>query len=371
MAQATGIRRDGIGGVGPNRWQALEERLAFNGKEKKRIYRKLGTMLRNGVRLPVALEFIERQATKNGKQPNAPIARIVRRWRRAVQNGTPLGDAMRANVPHEDALLIRAGEASGRLAYAFDDALALADARKKIIGAIVGNLAYPIMLILMAIGFLVFFRISLVPTFEEVMPRAAWFGPAATMTDVADFIVGNGLYIVGALVVLGILVSWSFANWTGPLRVKFDRFVPWSIYRIVSGVGFMLAVSGLVRAGMKMPDIIRLMQQNASPWLAERLRAVSHWINNGRNFGEALVLSRHGFPDEELALDLVLYASMDEFEDLLIKISYEWLEEAIASIKASMQVIFNVSLVSVGLAIGAIAMAVLSFRDIIQASSGL
>lgn len=370
MARA-GAERVSSSVVPPSAWEAFEERLAFDGKQRKRVYRKLGTMLRNGVRLPVALQALERQATKDGEKPNAPLARVIRRWRRAVDNGARLGDAMKNSIPQEDALLIIAGEESGRLSNAFDDALMLSDARKKIRGAIIGNLAYPIMLILVAIGFLIFFRTNLVPTFEEIMPRSSWFGPAAVMADVSDVFVKYGLFILGFFVLMAFLVAWSFQNWTGSLRVKFDKYPPWSVYRIVSGVGFMLAVSGLVRAGMKMPEIIRLMQKGASPWLNERLRAIGHWINNGRNFGEALVLSRYGFPDEELAIDMQLYSSMEEFEDLLVKISTEWLEDAVNRIKSAMQVVFNIAIIFIGIVIGMFATAVLSFRDIIQAGSGL
>ena len=40
----------------------------------------------------------------------------------------------------------------------------------------------------------------------------------------------------------------SLPRWTGPLRVKFDKFLPWSIYKLYNGTGFLIALKGFVAA---------------------------------------------------------------------------------------------------------------------------
>src|SRR3546814_9476613 len=77
----------------------------------------------------------------------------------------------------------------------------------------------------------------------------------------------------------------------------------------------MLAVSGMVKAGVPIPSILRTLQRGATPWYQERIAHTLWHVNNGLNLGEALHRSGFGFPDVETVKDLRAYAALDGFDE--------------------------------------------------------
>lgn len=99
------------------------------------------------------------------------------------------------------------------------------------------------------------------------------------------------------------------------------------------GSGFMVSVGSMIKSGMAIPAILRMLRRGASPWYVERLSRASYHVNNGRNLGEALHQAGHNFPDVETVQDLRAYASLTGFDDTLDKLGTEWLEEFIEKVQ--------------------------------------
>jgi type II secretory pathway component PulF len=343
----------------------LEERLDFSSERRERIYRKLAAYLRSGVKLIDALDMLYRHQTMDGRRLKSPTARIIAEWRRKVANGQNFGDAIAGYVPSGEAVLIRAGDESGRLDVALEDAIAISRARKKMVGAVVGGLAYPLLLLVLVFGFFGIFVFMVIPAFSEVYPREKWNGYPAIMADVADGMVAYGPWSLGAVIIaLGLALS-SLPWWVSPLRVQLERFPPWSVYKTLEGAGFLLSLSALIKAGVKLPDALRVMASNGSIWLRHRIMAAHRHVQNGLALGDALHRTRLRFPNEELVLDLRTYSNMDDFDVVLEKVAKEWIEQSLERIKKSFDGIRNGLLVLFGLMFMLIASGIFMMQNMI------
>lgn len=338
-------------------------KLQFGAKARTRVYRKLVRFLENSVQLSDALDTIYAHASDNGRKPKAPIALIVNEWRRQVRNGKEFGKAIQGWVPEADRLVIEGGESAGNLAIAIERAVLISGSSKKIQKTLIGGLAYPLLLLCAVIGFLIIFGNDVVPSFEQVLPKDQWRGIGAQMAILSDFVDNYLLYSIIFVIVLSAVILFSLPRWTGGLRVRFDQYPPWSLYRLVLGSGFMMTVSGMVKSGIPIPRILETLQRGASPWYRERLAGTLHHVNNGKNLGEALFMTGFMFPDKESVQDLRSYASLDKLDKTLETLGEEWLEESVQRVETQTSLLRTASLIFFGFTFGWIAVGIF---DLVQ-----
>lgn len=74
------------------RWWA---RAQLNAKARIRLYRKIATLLSNGLPLLKVLEELHLRESNDGRKPNEALAIVLADWKRTVQNGRMLSEAMR------------------------------------------------------------------------------------------------------------------------------------------------------------------------------------------------------------------------------------------------------------------------------------
>lgn len=343
-------------------------KLQFGGPQRARVYRKLGSFLKNGVPLPDALRIMWKHATDDGKKPKNPTARILRTWLDQINNGRSFGRAVTGWVPNTDRIVLEAGESAGSLAVALENALFIQESGKKIKSTIIGGLAYPALLLLLALGFMLMFATQIVPAFEEVLPRERWTGMAASMADMATF-VHRMMFPLGLAAGAGIAcIIYSLPRWVGPTRARFDRFPPWSLYRLVAGAGFMLSCSALVKAGVQIPEILRILQRGAVPWYDERISGTLRHVSNGVNLGEALYRTNLGFPDVDTVQDLRSYAELNGFDETLEALGRQWVNDSVERITNQMALMKNVAMIALGLVFMSIASGIVALQQQVQTS---
>lgn len=309
--------------------------------------------------------------TDDGKKTKGTVARVLEGWRRGVANGRSFPDAIQGTVPQSDYVLIKAGDESGRLEAALADAVYITKARKKMIGAIFSGLAYPALLVNMIIVFFVIFTTSVLPSFEEIMPREQWFGFPAMLASAADFSVS--IAPVMAVCVVGYLVLsiWSLPRWVGAARTRFERLPPWSIYKTLQGSGFLISLAALIKAGVKLPDALRVLSHGASPWLRSRLSAIQRQVSNGLSLGDAMHRTRLEFPSKDIVLDMRAYSNMDGFEEALERIGREWIDDSVVRIKKDFDAVKNILVILFGIILIAIASGIFTLQDMVTTSFAL
>lgn len=321
-------------------------KFGFGDSVRRRVWLKLAKLLENGVPIKTALESMRaRRARLKGKSDTLVLA--YDDWLTQINNGRRFSDAIRGWVGYDELLLLSAGEQSGHLEKALHSAVMLIEASKRIKAAVLGGITYPIILILISFGILYLFGIKVYPVFSRVVPEDKWVGLAADMVVFSRF-VQDWLWLAGLVVVsLIVLILGSMPYWTGQLRVRFDAYPPWSVYRVVKGSAWLIALSALVSAGVRVEDALRMMNARATPWMRERIDALLVGLSNGLTVSDALARSGHNFPDPDIVDDLGVYAQLTSFDQALETIGRETLTFSVESIQRAMKVIFNVGVVLV------------------------
>lgn len=315
---------------------------------RRRLWLKLAKMTANGVQIVNAIESIRnRRIAAGGK--NDPETIALTTWLLKIKNGARLSDAIRGWVGSEEAMLISAGEQSGTFQQALLSTARVMEAKKHITAAIVSGLSYPFFLMLMAFGVLYLFGFKIVPAFTSVVRNeAAWHGMAKAMIAVSHF-AQQWLWLLG-LVLVGLIVVFfvSLPRFDGPLRIKLDRYAPYSVYRITQGSTWLIAIAALVEAGVRIENALEQLAATGSPWLRRRLQACLFGMRAGHNMGDALARSGYDFPDREIVDDLGVYAALSGFDEGLAMLGREWLTESVEQITGRMHVVFGVSILIVG-----------------------
>ncbi len=314
---------------------------------RRRLWRKLAKMIGNGVQILQAIESIKaRRIVSGGKSDPETIA--LEAWSAAMKNGARLSEAITGWVGAEEMMLISAGEQSGTMPSALQATARVLAARKQIGDAVFKGLAYPFFLTLLSFGVLYLFGFKIVPAFTRVARGDHWHGWAKAMIEVGLF-AQHWLWLMALVfVMLTVLFFASLSRFDGALRIRLDRYAPYSVYRVMQGSAWLIAIAALVEAGMRIETALEQLSATASPWLRRRLEECLAGMRSGRNMGDALARSGYEFPDREIIDDLGVYSALSGFDTALALLGEEWLQESVDQIKMKMTVVFGVSMLIVG-----------------------
>lgn len=331
------------------------------------IYDMLELLLHNRVKLIAALREIYKAESKDGKRKKDVKAVMLYECVQSLENGRTLSDALERWVPDQEVQLIRAGERSGDLEGALRDATRLIEAKRQIIGAVVGGGLYPLFLLGMVVILLHQIANKMVPQFARILTPDQWTGPAAVLRLIADLVTNYG---GTALIVLFAFIAWVF--WSlpnmakSPIRKYLDHIPPWSIYRMLHGSTFLLNTAVMLRAGIRVQEVLIMMSKGGSPWLRLRIQAALRGINQGQNLGMALHRAGHNFPDTRAVQFLRILSDQDGFDEKLSNFSERWLVKSVAGIQAASRIILFGGIVFAGGLILLILAGVMSIQSIAQ-----
>lgn len=314
---------------------------------RKRLWVKLSKLLSNGVPIIDALNSMYLRRLESGKKKH-PTTLALAEWISKLKNGRRISQAIEGWVDRDEQMLIAAGEQSGNLAEALNSAAAVMEAKKKIRGAVIGGLIYPAIMLCIAVGVLIMFSYKIIPSFTGIVPDNKWHGIARFMINLADFSRHWIWLVVLVLIVIIIAFFSSLPRWSEGLRIKLDRYPPYSVYRMLQGSTWMISFAALVAAGVRIENALVQLSEGASPWLYVRIQSCLRGMRSGLHTGDALAKSGYGFPDLEIIDDLGVYSKLSGFDEALSIIGREWIKDSVESIQIMMQVIFGISLLSVG-----------------------
>lgn len=355
-------------------WEDFQDALAKynvkgNGKLRLRVYNKLLSLAKAGVPLSKALDSLYNLASKNGKNPSDPLALCMNSWRASVNNGETLGTAIYGWVPEEERMLIDAAGSSS-IEMAVGNAATVLESGNAMTAAIKGGVTYPAFLFAGVGVVLWVFGVQVIPAFASVKPMSEWTGIAAQMAVVSHIVSNYSLHVVGGIVgVIGGMM-YTLPWWTGPFRAKLDKNVPpWSFYRLAVGASFLLSLAALLKAGVPTTEALRKLRPAATPWLLERLDAITFHVNEGQTVGESMYLAGFQFPDEEVVEDLRLYATLGNFDERMDKLARQWIEEGVSNVQAQAAMLNMVALVAVGITVAWMGMGIMALQS--QITSGL
>lgn len=342
--------------------------IAFAGKARLKLYRKIASLMRNRFSLMDALDMLHDSASNGGKNPGEPMAIAIASWGRALNNGKTFSEALKGWAPDRERLMLSVGDVSD-LESALLNLIKVSEGSSKMIRPIIGAITYPAFLLMMAVLIIYAIGVYMVPPMIDAAPNVVWRGLAKDLVDLSGWIKDNWIIAFSTLPIVMAIIYFTISIWTGSIRVFFDSVPPWSLYRIFVGISWLLSLSALVSGGTPISTAMRALRRDASRYLKERIDKTLVFINNGDNLGQALAKTKLNFPDVEVINDLKIYSELDNFEEALNNMANEWLEESVIVIEEKAAVLNMVALLAIG---GVIAWAVMgTFEMQDQITSGM
>lgn len=324
--------------------------LKFNRKQRFRIYRKLEGMLRMNEALSRALDRLYQNASEMGKYPKRPAAIALREWFLKDRQGLPLSEAMEGWIPDGELYMIRAGEESGTMAKALSSIQMVGERAREMRAAVSYAVAYPAFMMILVSFVLWMFGVNLIQNMRKTAPpkvMEAMGGVAA----VSDFIANWGIWVIVVILAIAATITVSFPYWRGPIRAKLDMLPPWSWYRVLQGSSFLLGLSSLLGSQVPLKRALEILEDQAKPWLKERINSARQEVLRGRNLGEALRIGKFNFPDPAVAIDLEILSERADVGSVIEEVTEEWMRDQIDSLKGQAGIARNLGLVIVGVTI--------------------
>ncbi len=314
---------------------------------RRRLWLKLAKLIANGVPILQAIQtIVRRRALSHGTKDAQVIA--LNLWVKGMANGRRLSQVVNDWVSPAEKMLLSAGESSGTLYESLHAAVRVMDANRDIKSAIFKGVSYP--LALLAIGFMILYMFSfkVVPEFTKIVPPEKFSGTAKVLILLTDFTRSWVIELAALLILSVVLFFISLPRWDGRMRIIMDRYAPYSIYRIIQGSTWLIALASMLEAGVRLEYALQQLSQNADKWLRNRVQAAISGMRSGLQLGEALLRSGYEFPDAEVIDDLGIYSSLSGFDEALQIMGREWLVDSVSEIKERMAVVFSASLILVG-----------------------
>lgn len=311
------------------RWYSTQ----FGGKERIQFYESMTALLENGVPLQEALLEVSNVYSDDGKRNFHPVALAGFAMSSTVSNGKSLGMACQPWMPYQEVAIIASGEKSGNLQQAFDDCVRTIEARQKIVSLILSSSLYPALLWSLMAYLLHVVATRMVPAMARRSDPEGWTGIPHLLYSIATFVNSWGLITLISFVLFVVVSIATLPYFKGPLRVRLESLPPWSIYKALHGSTFLLNIAVMLRSNINQLDALEALELNAKPWLRERLTAARYGVRMGKNFGMALKLAGHQFPDKQAVQFLCVLATRKGFSESIHRFSTRWLANSLNSVE--------------------------------------
>ena len=334
-----------------------------------KIFKKIASLMKNRFSLMNALDMLHDGASNSGKSPSEPLAIAIAAWGRSLQSGMTFSDALKGWAPDRERLMLSVGDVSD-LESAILNLIKVTEGSTKMIRPIIGAIAYPTFLSMMAVLIIYAIGVYMVPPMIDAAPNVRWSGLAADLVNVSEWIKTYWIVAFSFLPLMIIIIYTTIGYWTGQIRVAVDNLPPWSLYKVFVGISWLLALSALVKGGTPVSTALRALRRDTSRYLQERIDKTLVFINNGDNLGQALSKTNMTFPDKEIIADLKIYSELDNFEEALENLANEWLEESVYLIEQKAAILNMVALLSIGVVIAWAVMGTFEMQDQITSSMG-
>ncbi len=334
------------------------------------VYRKLKSLIHNRFSLMEALERLYQIASKDGKNPDDTMAIALRTWMAAVRNGDSLSVAMRGWAPATELLMLSVGDITN-LELALENTIKVVEGMRRMKAPVIEAVSYPLFLLFLTTILIWGVGKFLVPPMVDAVPGLQWKGLAKSLVDLSYFVADHPLWLFLPMPILCVVVMWTFPRWRSGFRPFIDRFPPYSIYRIFIGVGWLLSLSALIKAGTPVSRALRLLRADSSPYLLYRIDRTIVFVNNGDNLGDALYRTRLGFPDDEVIGDLRIYAELDNFPAALAQLADDWMEDSVRIIEQKAAWMNNFAILAIAATVAWAVMGTFAMQEQMVSGMGL
>jgi general secretion pathway protein F len=330
-----------------------------------RIARQLATLLRAGMPLVPALSALVEQLRETRAQNN-PLAEIMEQVANDVNSGNTLADALGKHPNVFSNLfvnMVAAGETSGTLEEVLLRLAEILEKRVHLAAKVKSAIAYPLMMIVVAVGVVVFLMSVVVPSITTIFIEMNRALPWPTR-----FLISTSAFIKTYLVLIAIVVCAAFFGIVAGYTTKNGRlfadrtklklplfgklFLKLEIARLTRTLGILL-VSGIPI--LSALEIAKQVIQNS--FIADALDSVKDLVSKGDNIANA-IRSTGLFPP--IVFHIIATGQISgDIEGGLINIADMYDDEVELTTKTLTSLLEPVILLFMGAVVGFIVLAIL------------
>lgn len=248
--------------------------------------RQLAWLLEAGMTLSRALDILGRERF------STRFAAVLGALQSDIRKGRSFRDALQAAgvFPAFYVSMVDVGEATGTLAPALARLASAREREQKTRGKVISALTYPMLLVVLALGVVVFIMVSVVPGIRDMIMSSGAPVPdsARLVIGLSDWLVAHGrmLAITLPLVILALALLWRRSSLPGLLRAAALRLpLLGSVLMKVEVAQFCRILAALTAGGMTLQASLRLM--SAAPFdrrITEATKAMDSALRRGEDF---------------------------------------------------------------------------------------
>ena len=260
-------------------------------KEICTLTRQLATLLRTGMPLAPALSALVEQLQ------GTPLAKIMQQVADSVNTGSTLADALKKHTSVFSQLfvnMVAAGEASGTLEDVLLRLAEMLEKRVNLAGKVKSAVAYPAMMVVVAVGVVVFLLSFVIPSLTEIFLEMNRTLPWPTR-----LLISTSAFIKTYLLLIAVVICAGFCGIGFWLRTKEGRlfadrwklklpvfgglFLKLEIARLTRTLGILL-ISGI--PVLSALEIAKAVIRNS--FIADALGSVKDLVSRGDNIAAAI-----------------------------------------------------------------------------------
>lgn len=286
------------------------KRMQFGGKAQLAFLEDFYVLVNDGIPANRAIEMMGQVTTGISCDVALSIAQ-------KISEGQPLAEGMRDWFAVNVVEIIRVGEEGGALVETVKSAINTLTQHSGALGALIGAISYPLMVITLACAIIVYLDNSVFVQFKEIKPMEQW--PQAGR-DLVNYgiLIQQWWWLVIVLIVLVMMgLRYLMANYVGEFRPILDKIPPFSLYRRFAASRLLETLGLLVANGVVFKNALKVMQYQSNPYMTSHLMMMEHLLGMGKgNISDVLDT---GLINESDILRLRVMAEVKGFEHGLVR----------------------------------------------------
>lgn len=262
-----------------------------------------------------------------------------------LRDGKRIGQSIAKFSPTMEAMAINAGDTSGDATEGFRMAHKLTTATGRIKSTIIGELFYPGFLMLILVGFMLALQSSVLPVFEEILPRERWPVLTSALGGVADNVGSILTIFFGSIFAIFLTYTFTKSVWVGSQRDFMDAHIsPWKLNRRITGAIILTCFAALAKMSVPFEKIVRQLLESSTPWEASHLDMMLKKMRRGVSPADALACSLF---DDDVRWEISVYGKLSSFSVSLSAISDRVIEDVIKRIGGLMVIVRSIIMMMV------------------------
>jgi type II secretory pathway component PulF len=258
--------------------------------------------------------------------------------------GKALSEILKDWATPGEVMLIKSGEDGGDLQRSFETIKNLLEKTASMKKAVIGELGYPIFLMILLFGMIVGFAKFMLPTLTSMSDPENWDAKSKALYSLSTTFDENWVLIVISIIALSFAIGYSVPRLRGKIRDRLDSFPPYSIYKTIQSGLLLISLGTLMSSGVSFRKSLVSIQENSGPYLSEKVKEIVDNVDSGMDNGKAINTKFIG----KIGNDIEDYSSGSSIEEALSQLGNSAINDTVESIKVKAGYVKTFSLFLVG-----------------------